>query len=109
MEEEVHALITFVFSQFTASDYTKVTQYEIQVACLKLMIRASFQVFNYLSEQCFTKCVIRLDNDTLTNREKTCVEKCYEKNMSYLTNFKKFWTTNNDEHAARETPQDDGR
>ncbi|XP_021363054.1 mitochondrial import inner membrane translocase subunit Tim9-like isoform X2 [Mizuhopecten yessoensis] len=72
-------------------------------------IRASFQVFNYLSEQCFTKCVIRLDNDTLTNREKTCVEKCYEKNMSYLTNFKKFWTTNNDEHAARETPQDDGR
>ncbi|XP_069130039.1 uncharacterized protein [Argopecten irradians] len=76
---------TFYRLGFSKMDANEILTHQVRQSCL---------IFNNISEQCFSKCVIRLDDDRLTNREKDCANKCYDKIWSSVKTFRELWDEN---------------
>lgn len=76
---------TFYRLGFSRMDANEILTHQVRQSCL---------IFNNISEQCFSKCVIRLDDDRLTNREKDCANKCYDKIWSSVKTFRELWDEN---------------
>lgn len=41
------------------------------------------QVYNQMTESCFNRCIINLNNRSLTDEEKSCSDVCAEKHMKF--------------------------
>ena len=45
--------------------------------------RDFLQLYNQMSEMCFNRCVINLNNRNLSDEERACTDVCAEKQMKY--------------------------
>ena len=45
--------------------------------------RDFLEIYNKMSEMCFNRCVINLNNATLSEEERACTDVCAEKQMKF--------------------------
>ena len=76
----VHCIKSFgTFQKWFNSTYTMAAMYDEGLSQFKDILT----MYNHMSELCFNRCVINLNDRTLSDEEKACTDVCAEKAMKF--------------------------